>query len=46
MIATLNRNNDTFKHQLEALAHLGECHNQENPLQKKVDELTIKNLEL
>jgi len=45
-IAALNRNIDKLQHQLDALTHRGDCHNQENPLQKIVDQLTAKNLEL
>jgi hypothetical protein len=43
VITSLNRNNEVLKQQLDALR---ECHNHENPLQKVVDELTAKNLEL
>ena len=42
-IASLNHNIEHLKKQLDALR---ECHNHENPLQKVVDELTAKNLEL
>jgi hypothetical protein len=31
---------------MDALAHRGDCHNKENPLQKIVDNLTAKKLEL
>jgi hypothetical protein len=43
VIASLNHNIENLKKQLDALR---ECHNHENPLQKVVDELTAKNLEL
>jgi prefoldin subunit 5 len=43
VIALLNHNIENLKKQLDALR---ECHNHENPLQKVVDELTAKNLEL
>ena len=46
MIATLNRNIDKLQHQIDALTHCGDCQNQENPLQKIVDQLTAKKLEL
>jgi chaperonin GroEL (HSP60 family) len=42
-IALLNHNIENLKKQLDALR---ECQNHENPLQKVVDELTAKNLEL
>jgi hypothetical protein len=45
-IAALNRNIDKLQHQLDALTHCDDCHNQENPLQKIVNQLTAKNLEL
>jgi hypothetical protein len=35
-----------LKHQLDALAHRGDCHNQDSPLQSVIDNLTVKNLEL
>jgi hypothetical protein len=31
---------------MDALAHRGDCHNKENPLQTIVDNLTAKKLEL
>jgi predicted RNase H-like nuclease (RuvC/YqgF family) len=43
VITLLNRNIETLKQQIDALR---ECHNHENPLQRVVDELTAKNLEL
>ncbi len=45
-IAALNHNIDKLQHHLDALTHRGDCHNQENPLQKIVNKLTAKNLEL
>jgi hypothetical protein len=45
-IAALNRNIDKLQHELDALSHRGDCHNQENSLQKIVNQLTAKNLEL
>jgi hypothetical protein len=45
-IAALNRNIDKLQHELDALSHHDDYHNQENPLQKVVDQLTAKNLEL
>jgi spore maturation protein CgeB len=43
VITLLNRNIETLKQQIDAFH---ECHNHENPLQRVVDELTAKNLEL
>jgi chaperonin GroEL (HSP60 family) len=43
VIALLNQNIENIKKQLDA-HH--ECNNHENPLQKVVNELTAKNLEL
>ena len=40
MIASLNKNIDKLQSQLDALAHRGDFHNQVNPLQAKVDNLT------
>ncbi len=45
-IAALNRNIDKLQHELDALSHRDDYHNQVNPLQKVVDQLTAKNLEL
>jgi predicted RNase H-like nuclease (RuvC/YqgF family) len=46
MITSLNRIIYKLQHQIDDLTHRGDCHNQENPLQKIVDEFTAKKLEL
>ena len=46
MIASHNRTIYKLQHQIDGLTHRGDCHNQENPLQKIVDQLTAKKLEL
>jgi predicted transcriptional regulator len=46
MIASLNRVIYKLQHQIDDLTQCGDCHNQENPLQKFVDEFTAKKLEL
>ncbi len=43
LIASLNLNIDNLQQKLNALR---DCHNHDNPLQKIVDSLTAKNLEL
>ena len=45
-IAALNRNIDKLQHELDALSHHDDYHNQDNPLQIVVDQLTAKNQEL
>jgi Na+/phosphate symporter len=46
MIASLNARINEQQQSLDALAHRGDCHNQENPLQAIVDNMAAKNLEL
>jgi hypothetical protein len=46
MIASLNLRIKDLQHEMNALSHRGDCHNQENPLQAMVDNLTAKKLEL
>ena len=46
MIASLNLRINELQRQMEALAHRGDCHDKENPLQIIVDNLTAQKLEL
>jgi hypothetical protein len=46
VIAALNRSIESLLHQLDEQPHLGDCHKQDNPMQRIVESLTAENLKL